>query len=343
MWPRVSVIICCHNGARRLPKTLSHLAAQRTHQDIEWEVIVVDNASTDETSTIAESSWPRNPPAPLRIAHEPRLGLSYARHRGVEESKYEIVSFVDDDNWVCPEWAQTVSEIMRDASDVGACGGRVEAVCEEDPPSWFGDYAGDYAVGSQAEATGDVTVTRGYLWGAGLSIRKSAWLHLQQSGFKSLLVDRQGESTSSGGDCEICFALRLAGWRLWYDERLRLQHYIRSDRLKWSYLRRLYRGFGAATVGLEPYREYLRSPSLSLRLRQTWQWQAAGTLKALLRQLREARLSGGLGEGSRQILKIEWMWGRIVELLNVRSGYNRGVGAVREMNDFHRLRTQQPG
>ena len=347
MWPGVSVVICTHNGARRLPKTLSHLAAQQTLQGIEWEVIVVDNASTDETSIVAESSWLRNPPAPLRVAHEPRLGLSNARHKGIEESKYEIVSFVDDDNWICPEWVQTISEIMRDAPDVGACGGKVEAVCEEDPPSWFGEYARDYAVGPQAEGTGDVTFTRGYLWGAGLSIRKSAWRHLRQIGFKSLLVGRQGQSLTSGEDSELCFALRLAGWRLWYDERLKLQHYIPSNRLKWNYLRRLHRGFGAATVGLEPYSEYMLSPGSGTiqQFRDTWQWKAAGTLKVLLRQLLNVRLVDGLGEGSAQIIKLEWTWGRLIKLLKARGGYNKSMLAVREMSNRHdlrRLRIQQP-
>lgn len=336
MWPGVSVVICCHNSEWRLPKTLAHLVAQRAHPDIKWEVIVIDNASTDDTSPTAESSWPRNAPALLRIIREPRLGLSYARYKGIEEAKYEIVSFVDDDNWLCPEWVQTVSEIMRDNADVGACGGRSEAACEEEAPWWFGDYAKDYAVGVQAEITGDVTFTRGYLWGAGLSVRKSAWSHLQSIGFTSLLTDRQGRALNSGGDSEICFALRLAGWRLWYDERLNLRHCIPSNRLKWRYLRRLYRGFGAATVGLELYSENMPGLASAPRKRfgQTWQWKAAGTLKVLLEQLREVRLADGLGEGSPQILKLEWTWGRLVEFLRRRKSYNEGVFAVRELKQW---------
>ena len=319
---------------------MSHLLAQQVSQDIKWEVIIVDNASTDKTPVVAESLWPRNPPVPLRIIHEPKLGLSYARYSGVEAAKYEIVSFVDDDNWVCPEWVQATSEIMRGNPDVGACGGMSEAACEEAPPWWFGDYAGDYAVGFQGEGAGDITFTRGYLWGAGLSIRKSAWRHLQRVGFKSLLVGRRGKSLSSGEDSEICFALRLAGWRLWYDERLNLRHYIPSNRLKWSYLRRLHRGFGASTVGLEPYSEHLLTPDSDpgRPFRRTWQWKAAGTLKLLLRQLQDVRLVDGLGEGSPQILKLEWTWGRFLEFLKRRNGYNEGLFAVSELKKSFKVR-----
>jgi len=330
--PGVSIVICCHNSERRLPETLSHLITQQVDRNVKWEVVVVDNASTDSTSLIAESLWPGDAPAPLKVIHERNLGLSYARYRGIQETRYEIVSFIDDDNWVCPEWVQIVSEIMCRKPDVGACGGRNDAVCETDPPWWFGNYGQNYAVGFQAEITGDITFSRGYLWGAGLNIRKSAWRHLESIGFKSLLVDRQGGTLSSGGDSEICFALRLAGWRLWYDERLKLQHYIPSDRLNWEYLRRLYRGFGASTVGLDPYKDMMLKPGSSLRQRsrQTWLWQVAGALKSLLRQSRGIWLGGGLNEGSPQILKMEWTRGRLIELLKKRNSYNENICAVRE-------------
>ena len=309
---------------------MSYIFAQRVNPDIKWEVIVVDNGSTDDTALVAESCWPVSAPALMRIVREPRLGLSHARYRGIEESKYEIVSFVDDDNWLHPEWVQTVSEIMRAHPDVGACGGRNDASCEEAPPWWFAEYAKDYAVGVQAEKTGDVTITRGYLWGAGLSIRKSAWDVLRPIGFKSLLTDRRGKSLNSGGDSEICFALRLAGWRLWYDERLSLQHCIPANRLKWSYIRQLYRGFGAATVGLELYSksEPVKASIARLRFGQTWQWKAAGALKALFKQIMNISLVDGFGEGSHQILMLEWKWGRLIEFLRQRKRYNEGVIVV---------------
>ncbi|MGH7265987.1 MAG: hypothetical protein ACREMB_14255, partial [Candidatus Rokuibacteriota bacterium] len=57
---------------------------------------------------------------------------------------------------------------------------------------------------------------------------------------------------NSGGDAEICFALRLAGWRLWFEPRMRLRHFIQTHRLDWWYLRRLFRGVGASSVGFDP-------------------------------------------------------------------------------------------
>jgi glycosyltransferase involved in cell wall biosynthesis len=108
----VSIIIFCHNSANRLPQTIEHLASQKVSRNVQWEVIVVDNASTDNTSKLAKNCWPKDTSVPLKVVYEPQLGLNNARHRGFIEAKYEIVSFVDDDNRVCPEWVHLVHEVM---------------------------------------------------------------------------------------------------------------------------------------------------------------------------------------------------------------------------------------
>jgi glycosyltransferase involved in cell wall biosynthesis len=328
----VSVVICCHNSRQRLPQTLAHLAAQQVRESVQWEVIVVDNASTDETSQIALTSWPAAVPAPLRVVDEPQLGLSHARYRGYLEAKYEIISFIDDDNWVCPEWVQLVSEIMSQYPELGACGGLIEAKCEVTPPEWFEQFKSCYAVGAQGQEAGDITCTRGELWGAGLSIRKSAWQQLLSNGFQTLLSDRQGTALTSGGDSELCMALRLAGWRLWYEPRLRLYHYLPAYRLKWGYLRRLYQGFGVASVGYGPYYYALQqSPeNLKERLRQTWQGHILILLKNLLIHPRKLFLSFFYPlESDPEVLEIEQKIGNLLELLRKRKTFNLSIREVR--------------
>src|SRR5438552_1053990 len=118
----VSVVVCCHNSAPRLTATLTHLAVQQVHGDLQWEVIVVDNASTDDTAGVAHDAWPRSLPI-LRVVHECALGLAHARSRGLSEARYEIVSFIDDDNWVDPDWVKVLADVMAQHPDIGACGG----------------------------------------------------------------------------------------------------------------------------------------------------------------------------------------------------------------------------
>lgn len=320
----VSVVICCHNSAERLPVTLRHLSVQEHTNYIPWEVIVVDNASTDGTGSVAEANWPAGSPTPLRVVSEPVVGLAHARRRGFAKSTYEFVSFVDDDNWVCSDWVFRVAEVMSLHPDAGACGGEIEPAFEVAPPTWFDRYKENYAIGAQAEAGGDVTDDRGYLWGAGLTIRKSAYQGLLAGGFSSILTGREGGTLAAGEDAELCLALRLAGWRLWYDPCLRMFHYVPAARLTWSYLCRVVRGFGSSSVGLDCYlQSYSDQPVQFLRwLRRSWWCQAL---------LASARLSIHVvchpiiwlsrREGSTVTLKIEWQLGRIGELVRQRRTY----------------------
>jgi glycosyltransferase involved in cell wall biosynthesis len=328
--PGVSIVVCCHNSAGRLPETLAHLARQRA-TGIPWEVIVVDNASTDGTAEVARRLWPELPPAPLRIVRESRLGLSYARQRGLAEARYELVSFVDDDNWVCSGWVQTAHEIMASHPDVGACGGFNEAEFETPAvPQWFQEYQGCYSVGAQGSAPGDVTWTRDWLWGAGLTVRQSAWRALADAGFRPRLVDRRGVALTSGGDHELCAALRLAGWRLWYDPRLCLMHFLPSFRLTWKYLRRLHRGSGPATVGLDAYNAALqRAPQTPKdRLKRTWTGQVLIALRCLARNGAGLLAHGRPSEGNRRVLNVEFWFGRLAELLTKRHAYERALAEV---------------
>jgi glycosyltransferase involved in cell wall biosynthesis len=85
--PGVSLVVCTHEGATRLPAVLAHLAAQRVVAALPWEVVVVDNASTDGTAAVARAMWPTTAPAPLRVIAEPRPGVGHARLRGLDEER----------------------------------------------------------------------------------------------------------------------------------------------------------------------------------------------------------------------------------------------------------------
>jgi hypothetical protein len=239
------------------------------------------------------------------------------------EAKYEIVSFIDDDNWVCSSWVKLVSEIMSQHPDMGACGGDTEPVCEVTPPWWFERYKRFYAVGAQANEAGDISRKKGFLWGAGLSIRKTAWHQLMSHGFRPLLVDRQGTALSTGGDAELSFALRLAGWGLWYDPRLQSRHFLPADRFEWLYLRRLVRGVGAASVFHDLYA--LRGAPINFleRLKRTWQWKILATfIKLLLYDGKSFLPTYSAPEGDPDTLQFEARIGRLSELVQARKAYH---------------------
>jgi glycosyltransferase involved in cell wall biosynthesis len=331
MVPGVSIVICCYNSSQRLPRTLEHLAAQQVPSGLDWEVLVIDNASTDDTSGAAFAAWSASAPAPIRVVAEPRAGTGYARRRGFDEAKYEIVSFIDDDNWACNNWVQHVAELMEAHPEVGACGGKNEAVTDGELPSWFSRFQAVYAVGAQQQHAGPIRGPWSTLWGAGMSVRQSAWRQLCDEGFSPCVTGRQGASLVSGEDDEISLALRLRGWTLWYDPQLFMSHYLPPRRLEWSYLRRLKRAMGCSTVGLDPYMFALNPNCRSAReqLRQTWTWQTLATLKSLLRHgAKWPRAQREALEGDPDVLHIEALQGRLAALPRSRAHYQQRVQEV---------------
>lgn len=325
----VSIVVCCHNSAERLPPTLMHLARQQVLSQIPWEVIIIDNASTDDTANVGYQYWPGNIPAPLKVFQEPTVGLSFARQRGFLEAQYEFISFVDDDNWVAPNWVETVYNILMQHPEAGACGGQTEAVCEVEPPDWFERHKSKYAIGKQAEKSDDVTWSRGYLWGAGLTIRKTAWESMVSQGFQPMLTGRLGNRLSAGDDSEICLALRLAGWKLWYDEQLFLKHYLPANRLRWDYLKRLVHGFGASSVFISLYHLALVWDLKNIRGKtgKIWIWRLRSGIARLI-ELEISRLLKHFPEGDDRELEREWAKGSVEEILRLRGMFDSYVYAL---------------
>src|SRR5690606_1679660 len=261
MKPGVSVIICCYNSAKRLPETLRHLALQKVPSDIPWEVIVVNNASTDDTVHVAEQEWSQyNLSIPFRIVDQPKPGLSNARDKGFEVAEYEYCLFCDDDNWLQSDYVRIAFETMESDPTIGAAGGQGEPVFEGDKPSWFTKGVWGYAIGEQMPESGYVGSNRGYLYGAGLIINKVNWYASQRllSGFLS--SDRKGNELLSGGDTELCYILSLNQFKLFYNRRLKFKHYLEEKRLTLAYYRKLCFGFGRTQAILMPYK-YLMTKS----------------------------------------------------------------------------------
>ena len=284
----ITAAICTHNGAARLPATLRRLGLQSVPTEIPWEVVLIDNASTDGTADVARACWPAAVRPQLRVVSEDRLGLSYARERALAEATHPVVVFVDDDNWLGPDWIRIVSNLMMIHPEVGACAGIVKPVFETQPPPWAIDFMQwpRLAASAATDCRGDVTDTFGWLIGAGLSIRASAYRQLRDAGFRHLTVDRQGKELTGGGDMELSYALRMAGWRLWFEPTLNLEHFIPSRRLTWSYTCALAYGSGFSEVELDFYRVLLEGSDsgkfsqLSIRF-----WQVFDILRYFVKDL----------------------------------------------------------
>jgi hypothetical protein len=326
----VSIVICCHNGAARLPVTLEYLKSQDAVA-IPWEVLLIDNASTDDTAAVAQSCW-GGASAPLRVVSEARLGTRYARERGFSEARYSLIGFVDDDNWMAPDWIRLAHEIMASDRQLGAVSGVSTAACEGRLPVWFDRYQSYYAVMTEEEMHRVVTPPL-RLPTAGLCIRRAAWQELVDRGFRSLLPGRAGRNLAGGEDTELTLALRFCGWKLAIDPRLRLRHFMPPHRMEWSYLRRLARANDASTVLLDGYTDHSLAlqPGLRCWISEWWCYQFARSIVKLAsepRVLLAAIVSPGAGRAD--VIKVEQIFGRALGFLHFRRRYGAARRSIRQ-------------
>jgi glycosyltransferase involved in cell wall biosynthesis len=286
----VSVVICCYNSAARLPETLRHLARQDLANSILWEVIVVvEEGSTDSTADVANRVWQeQGVPTTLRVLVEPIPGKSAKLELGFAKARYDTLVIVDDDNWLNPNYLSRACSLMLKHPEVGALGGKFTAAFEEDPPDWFPQFQNAFAIGPQGDSSGDITDYKHHVAGAGMVVRKSAYEELKLRNFRFLLSGGRKGKLLPGEDLELCYALVLAGYRIWYDENLRLSHFMPKGRLTMDQLRNLLRSSQASWPITDCYQAVLGGRGASAvrgylrRMRVHSKWVSKSAAKLLL-------------------------------------------------------------
>jgi glycosyltransferase involved in cell wall biosynthesis len=131
----VSVVISTHNRCDFLPKTLASILQQDVG-GLRYEVIVVDNNSTDRTREVVES-WRAKGHANLHYLFEGRQGVSYGRNTGISAARAPIVAFTDDDVFVAADWLVQISSALCRHPGVDYVGGKALAVSVTQFPRWL--------------------------------------------------------------------------------------------------------------------------------------------------------------------------------------------------------------
>jgi glycosyltransferase involved in cell wall biosynthesis len=329
----VSVVLCCYNSAARLPETLRHLAEQSVPPDVPWEVVVVDNASTDGTAEAARLVWAAlHSTVPFRVVGQPIAGLSAARDMGLEAAAFEFVLFCDDDNWLCPEYVRHVYELMAENPALGAVGGAGRAEGETALPAWFDRYHRYFAIGHQGAASGDITDAKGYLYGAGFAVRRSVLLAVKRIGFASRLTGRKGRALTGSDDLEICYLIRLAGFRLWFDSRLEFVHFMPSGRLRWPYFLALVEGTHRSRPYVEAFKRTLAGEADP---DGSWRWlsESWGVVRRTVGRPKSLVSAMFAREGSQASVLLRQARGELAGWWTARSAYAALVRDVRRLRE----------
>jgi glycosyltransferase involved in cell wall biosynthesis len=231
-----TVLICTYNRAERLRETLQSLRVQASHRP--WDVVVVDNNSTDEThAVIAELA----PTFPVRVSYlfEPRQGKSYALNTGLLHTSGDAVLFTDDDVVVAEGWLDAACAPLEEEAELSYTGGPVRPLWDAPPPAWFDhdrqDLWGTLAIldyGAEPfifEARQRVPV------GANMAVRRQ--LIERVGGFHPEL-GRRGRSLLGQEQAEFLARARAAGARGRYVPAMEVHHHVPAARLTRSYFRR---------------------------------------------------------------------------------------------------------
>jgi glycosyltransferase involved in cell wall biosynthesis len=249
----ISVIVCCYNSAKRIEETLEYLRIQKS-DTFKFEIILVNNNSSDNTVEVAEKYWNSIPSEiGFSIVDQPIPGLSFAREKGIETSKYNYLIFCDDDNSLDINYLHNAFNIFEANSDIAIIGGEGEFSTTDKVQDWFPPFETSYACGKQWSESCILNGVRDFVWGAGMCIRKDIITHIQKLGIKSFLADRKGKELSSGGDTELSYWVSKLGFKIYYTEELKFKHNIDHSRTSWLYLVKMYEGFARSNAILYFY------------------------------------------------------------------------------------------
>ena len=232
---KISVILCTHNRCQSLAKALNSLAALTLPESVEWEVLVVDNNSSDGTREVVQRDFLGRYPRRFRYLFEPQPGKSYALNAGIRQAQGDILAFTDDDVTVEKTWLRNLTAALNNSEWAGA-GGRVVAEWACPPPLWL-SLEGRYALGDTLalfDRGGEAHELSENPFGANMAFRKA--MFERYGGFRTDLGPRAGSrEPQKSEDAEFGRRLLDAGERLRYEPSAIVHHWVPENRLQKKY------------------------------------------------------------------------------------------------------------
>jgi len=229
---RLTVVICTHERAASLRRTLLSIVDQARESGA--EIIVVDNASSDDTAAVVNAF------VGVRYVREGQLGLCHARNRGWREANAPVVVFLDDDAVAAPGWIPAVQGAFADSDQaVGCIGGAVLPDWEVPAPGWLSPRVAlaltiiDWPGGRRRLTD----LSAEWLAGANLACRVAA---LEAVGGFHPWLDRRGAHLLSSGDVFLEKRMMQCGYACVYEPAMQVRHGVPAARLSHAWFRKRY-------------------------------------------------------------------------------------------------------
>ncbi len=217
--PLITVAICTRNRANLLQRAIASVLPQITD---EAELLIVDNASTDETAEITARLAAAD--SRVKIWREPRLGISFARNAALANARGEYIVFFDDDELADAGWLQAYADFFKHlpSGRIGCVGGPYIAQHEIPPPTWMNPNYGGFDVGGEKR----ILTCGTNLAGGNCAYRRK--LALSFGGFDTSLMRYE--------DSDLNIRLHKAGYEIWWLPAARISHLLPAGRLNFRTL-----------------------------------------------------------------------------------------------------------
>jgi GT2 family glycosyltransferase len=244
----------------------------------EWEVILVDNNSTDDTKAVCHSFVEKHP-LRFRYLLQKRQGKSFALNTGIANARGAIIAFTDDDITVDPGWLQELLKIFERYDCEGAAG-RIIPVWQTPKPTWFsadGPYRLMLAI-VQYDHGNQPCQVETPPFGANMAFRKDAF---ERYGMFRTDLGPSAATTLRGEDSEYCLRVIGAGGRIMYAPESIVYHPVEKERTKKHYFQSWYFDYGRTRVRItgvvKDAPRYCGIPRYMLRqlLAAAWNWMTS--------------------------------------------------------------------
>ena len=241
--PRLTVVVATYNRSQSLIRCLRSFRTQSSPRT-EWEVVVVNNNSKDDTEQRFAQFAEENPNLPIRMVLEERQGLSHARNCGMAAARSPYIAIIDDDETVNEDFVRGYIEFFDSYPKVVAAGGRIVPSYEQGRPSWISPYterpiANPLDLGEEVRPFG-----RGRCPGGGnMAVRREA---IERYGAFDPSLGRTGKRLIGGEETDFFNRLSRSGEPFYYVPTSIIYHHISPDKLTYDYFTRLSYAIGVS-------------------------------------------------------------------------------------------------